>query len=64
MNFFKYIFLDFMGIQFFIYLNYYIYIIYMYLVISFCNFYSELFKKEENINKDKYLIIIIFFFDF
>lgn len=36
----------------------------MYLVISFCNFYSELFKKEENINKDYYLIIIIFFFDF
>lgn len=64
MIFFKYIFLDFMGIQFFIYLNYYIYIEYMYLVISFCNFYSELFKKEENINKDKYLIIIIFFFDF
>lgn len=52
MIFFKYIFLDFMGIQFFIYLNFYIYIEYMYLVISFCNLYCELFKKEENINKD------------
>lgn len=38
-------------IVFYLFKFLYLYWIYV-LVISFCNFYSELFKKEENINKD------------
>lgn len=52
-----------MGIWFSIYLNFYIHTEYMYSATSSRNLYSESFKKEENTNKDKYLIIITFSLD-